>query len=95
MLIPKVDKHDNFTQFRPIGLCNVTYKLITKILASRLRRLMPNIICPNQSSFVPGRQTADNILIAQEIIHPMNYKKGRTGYMAIKIDLEKAYDRLR
>ena len=55
---------------------------------------MPNLIGQFQCSFVPGRQSADNILVAQEIIHSMRKKKGDTGFMAIKVDLEKAYDRL-
>lgn len=55
---------------------------------------MQNIISPTQCSFVPGRHSSDNIIIAQEVIHSMRIKKGNKGIMAIKIDLEKAYDRL-
>ncbi|XP_015956485.1 uncharacterized protein LOC107480819 [Arachis duranensis] len=55
---------------------------------------MSKLISPAQCSFVPERQSADNILVAQEAIHSMRYKKGTSGYMAIKIDLEKVYDRL-
>ena len=93
-LIPKVNKLENFTHFRPIGLYNVTYKLVTKILALRMKEVMPKLIGQNQSSLVPGRQISNNILIAQEVIHSMRSKKGRIGYMAIKLDLEKAYDKL-
>lgn len=49
---------------------------------------------PLQSAFVPGRRGLDNVIIAQEIIHTLTLKKGKSGFMAIKIDLEKAYDRL-
>ena len=56
---------------------------------------MPIIISPHQSSFVPGRQGADNIVVAQEIIHSMRKKKCKKSFIALKIDLEKAYDRLR
>ena len=77
-----------------MGLCNVTYKMITKILASRLKECMPKLISQTQSSFVPGRQNSDNILVVQEVIHTMRSKKGQTRVMAIKIDFKKAYDRL-
>ncbi|RYQ97763.1 hypothetical protein Ahy_B08g093845 [Arachis hypogaea] len=93
-LIPKIDAPETFSHFRPIGLCNVSYKLITKIISHRLKQVMPKLIGPSQSSFVPGRQSAYNIIIAQEAIHSMRIKKGAYGYMAIKIDLKKAYDLL-
>nr|KYP52894.1 LINE-1 reverse transcriptase isogeny [Cajanus cajan] len=89
-LIPKVDNVESIKQMRPISLCNVT----TKSLATRLRKMMEGLVDPNQCSFVPHRQTTDNIIIAQEVIHSMRHKKGKKGWMAIKIDLEKEYDRL-
>ena len=55
---------------------------------------MPQLISEAQSSFVPGRHITDNIIVAQEIIHSMRKMKGRRSFMAIKVDLEKAYDRL-
>ena len=94
-LISKVDKLANLTHFRPIRLCNVSYKLITKILASKLKGSMPKLINQTQSNFVSGRETSDNILMVQEVVHSMKQKKGESGIMAIKIDLEKAYDRLK
>ena len=81
--------------FRPISLCNVSLKIITKLLVNRIKPLMPNLIGPAQTSFVPGRHITDNIILAQEIIHSMRTKKGKKGLMAIKIDLSKAYDLLR
>ena len=82
-------------QFRPIGLCNVIYKLISKCIVNKLKGVLPDLISPAQSSFVPGRQITDNVILMQEAIHSMRRKKGATGWMAIKLDLEKAYDRLR
>lgn len=56
---------------------------------------MANLVAPMHCSFVPGRHSSDNITIVQEVIHTMRKKKGKKGFMAIKIDLEKAYDKLK
>ncbi|WCJ44200.1 RNA-directed DNA polymerase (reverse transcriptase)-related family protein [Euphorbia peplus] len=94
VLIPKVTRPEDFSELRPISLCNVSYKIITKIIANRLKPLMPSMVLPHQTSFVVGRNITDNIIIAQEAIHSMRNKTGRNGWMALKVDLEKAYDRL-
>ena len=70
------------------------YKTITKIIANRLKNVLPDLVGPHQTSFVLGRHITENIIIAQEIIHSMRQKTGKRGFMAIKVDLEKAYDRL-
>ena len=93
-LIPKVDHSEHIKQFRPISLCNVIYKVVTKIISNGFWAIMPSIISPNQCSFVPGRQGTDNIIIAQEVIHKMRSMHGKMSFMAIKFDLEKTYDRL-
>ena len=69
-------------------------KCNNKTLANRLKKIMQSRIGPNQSSFVPGRQITDNIIIYQEVLHSMRKSKVGKGIMLIKIDLEKAYDRL-
>lgn len=94
VLIPKLENPGSLSHFRPISLCSVIYKTITKIIADRIQPLIPLLIGPNQCSFIPGRQINDNIIIAQEITHSMKTKTGKKGLVAIKIDLEKAYDRL-
>jgi len=81
-------------QFRPISLCDVIYKLITKVLVNRLQPFLDSLIGPLQCSFVPGRGTSDNALIAQKIMHFMHSSKSKQGSLAAKIDLEKAYDRV-
>lgn len=95
VLIPKVGKPEKMAQFRPISLCNVLFKMITKTMVIRLKKVMPKLIGPAQASFIPGRLSADNIVVVQEALHSMRRKKGRKGWMLLKLDLEKAYDRIR
>ncbi|KAI5349670.1 hypothetical protein L3X38_002559 [Prunus dulcis] len=93
-LIPKVESLETTNHYRPISLCNVSYKIITKILVNRLRPILSKCISKNQGAFAPGRSIFDNILIAHELFHDFKRKKGARGAMAIKLDLEKAYDLL-
>ena len=92
-LVPKCLGADCLASFRPISLSNMTYKVVTKVIVKRLRPSLPSLISPLQTTFVPGKMGMDNMIIAQELIHTMSLKKGKMGYMAIKIDLEKAFDR--
>eukprot|EP00253_Pinus_taeda_P009881 PITA_09881 len=91
-LIPKEANPKSFDRFCPISLCNVSYKIITKIIANRLKNLLPIIISENQGGFVPKRQIIDNVILIQEAIHS-SLIKGERG-MIIKLDMANAFDRV-
>ncbi|KAE8705254.1 hypothetical protein F3Y22_tig00110429pilonHSYRG00378 [Hibiscus syriacus] len=94
-LILKVGSSNSIKQFRPISLCTVAYKIITKVLVNRLRPLLDKLVSPLQASFIPGRQAVDNILLAQEFfISPsarsgIRHMFGHVMNMSSKLDLGK------
>ena len=83
------------SDFQPIILCNVLYKIYSKVLANRLKKLLPSLITEHQYAFVKERLISDNIMVAFETLHHMKqHNSGKHGFMAIKLDMSKAYDRL-
>ncbi|XP_075492415.1 uncharacterized protein LOC142530463 [Primulina tabacum] len=95
VLIPKCKSPQSMKYLRPISLYNVLYKIISKVLANRLKKVLPHIISPFQSALVAGRAITDNVHIAFEIIHHMKRQtRGNTRNAAVKIDISKAYDRI-
>lgn len=92
VLIPK-KVPTNMGDLRLIALCNVTYNLISKVLANRMKPILNLVISPNQSAFIPGRLIIDNVMVSFEVLHYLKRKKiGKEGYMAVKLDMSKAYD---
>lgn len=94
VFIPKIKKPTHTSHFRPISLCNVLFKLVTKVIANRLKLVLPDIVLENQSAFVPHRLITDNALVAFECFHHMKTNRSKTGTMALKLDISKAYDRI-
>ncbi|KAK4384943.1 putative mitochondrial protein [Sesamum angolense] len=95
VLIPKCKQPQSLSQYRPISLCNVAYKIASKSIANRLKPWLDRIISPAQSAFVPGRLITDNVLLAFETNHFLNtHSRGRKHFMNLKLDISKAYDRV-
>lgn len=96
VLIPKRDDPTVMDHFRPISLCNVIYKIVSKCITNRIRKVIKELVGPSQNAFVTGRQIADNIILAHEVLENIRKFKGKKQVrVAIKTDMIKAYDRIR
>lgn len=94
-LIPKTVLPNRMTELRHISLCNVGFKIISKVLCQKLKRLLPKLISETQSTFVSGRLISYNILIANEMFHGLRKNNScKEKIVAVKTDMSKAYDRV-
>eukprot|EP00253_Pinus_taeda_P030823 PITA_30823 len=91
-LIPKEKGANTFNRFRPISLCNIGYKLITKVISNRLRHILPKVIPESQGGFIHGRHLVDNFTLVQEAI--LSSQERKEQGMAIKLDLANSFDRV-
>ncbi|KAK8948365.1 hypothetical protein KSP39_PZI006163 [Platanthera zijinensis] len=94
MLIPEVPNAAQPDKFWPISLCQTIYKVATKVLIRRLHPLLLSLVSPEQGAFVPGRSISHHCFHAQEIMHKFKVSTARSGFMAIKIDMDQAYDKM-
>lgn len=95
-LILKIKNPALVKDYRLIGLCNVIYKLISKIIVNPLKSHMSTIIHNSQSVFVEKRLITDNFIIAFEAFHSMNFEKiNGSNHFALKLDISKAFDKVK
>lgn len=95
VLIPKMHNRTSLKCFRPISLCIVSYKIISKTIAKKVQNVLDLCIDWARSAFVPGRMITNNVLLAYELLHTFKNKHmGKRGYLALKVDMSKVYDRV-
>lgn len=90
VLIPKKENPRKIGDYRPISLIGCMYKVLAKLLANRLKRIIHLVISGSQSAFIADRHILDGILVANEVVDEAKRKKKET--MLFKVDFEKAYD---
>lgn len=91
-LIKKYDNTQMPKRYRPIALCNLVYKIISKVMANRLKPLLPTLVSREQTGYVEGKQILDNIIQAHEVVHSLTSKR-KLG-MIMQLDIAKAYDKV-
>ncbi|KAJ4761696.1 RNA-directed DNA polymerase (reverse transcriptase)-related family protein [Rhynchospora pubera] len=95
VLVPKVESAKHVTDFRPISVCNFLYKVISKILANRMKRFIPALVSTNQTAFTPGRDISENMVVFREVMHSIKKRSFQPPSFCFKCDLSKAFDRMK
>jgi len=92
-LVPKVKGPSSAKDYRPTSLCNVCYKIVSKILVND-KSVLHLLVSQEQSAFISERMIMDNVLLAQEILHSMGNRGDGKKMMALKLNMERVYDRM-
>ena len=90
-LIPKCERPQTFAYYHPISLCNLLYKLISKIATNRLKPFLDRSISPEQFGFLKDKKILEPVGITQEALHTIKSRKRKA--LVLKLDLVKAFDR--
>ncbi|GJS71118.1 putative RNA-directed DNA polymerase, eukaryota, reverse transcriptase zinc-binding domain protein [Tanacetum coccineum] len=90
-LVPKSKTPNKTSDYRPIACCGVVYKCISKVITNRIKKVLNELIDPNQGAFIEGRQISDNILLIQELMNGYTWKN-KIRRCAFKVDIQKVYD---
>ncbi|KAA3484892.1 reverse transcriptase [Gossypium australe] len=92
VFIPKIAQPMNLSNFKPISLCSVLYKIISKTVANHFKKVLDCCIDEAQSAFVLDQLITDNVLLAYEVLQTFKQKRVRRGLLALKLDMSKSYD---
>ncbi|KAJ4771691.1 hypothetical protein LUZ62_055948 [Rhynchospora pubera] len=95
ILVPKIHTPTEVSHYRPISVCNFMYKVVSKILCLRMKRVIAMLVLPNQTAFTPGREISENIIVLREIMHSFGTARFQQPAFCYKCDLSKAFDRMR
>ncbi|WOL11020.1 hypothetical protein Cni_G19781 [Canna indica] len=94
IFIPKIDNPRVVKEYRPIALCNVAYKILSKAIVNRIKQWIDKIISKEQTAIVGNKNLHDNILILSEVVNIISKSKRKKPFFIMKLDLEKAFDRV-
>lgn len=94
ILLPKVTSPQRFTDMRHISLSNFSYKIISKLLNSRLSNVIQKVVSPNQEDFLKYRSIIENIMLTQELVYNIKKKPNVNGNVVVKLDMTKTFDRV-
>lgn len=96
ILIPKISTPETVHHLRPISLCNTIYKCLSKCMVVRMKSILPHLISEYQHAFMPGRHLANSVMLCEALTHKVNSRRGGGFCLAtLKVDMNKAYDRVR